>query len=99
MDDATSDDLCRQPDDYDFQESIACDLGTCHCEWFNQLSKQCEKEDYILDSLRDRSWADPLDTRALRIKSRSLPRKINLPMPYLDCSTIDGINPPSHLWR
>ena len=57
----------RQPEDYDFQESIECDLGICHCEWFNQLSKQCEKEDYILDSLRDRSWADPLDNRAWEI--------------------------------
>ena len=67
MDDTTSDDLYRQPEDYDFQESIACDLGTCYCEWFNQLSKQCEQEDYILDSLRDRSWADPLDNRAWEI--------------------------------
>jgi hypothetical protein len=75
-----------------------CRLGTCYCEWFNQLSKQCEREDYILDSLRDRSWADPLDHRALRI-SRLPSRKVNLPMPYLDCSTVDGINATSHLWR
>jgi hypothetical protein len=75
-----------------------CRLGICDCEWFNQLSKQCEREDYILDSLRDRSWADPLDMRALRIRNCS-PRKVNLPMPYLDCSTVDRIDSTSHLWR
>ena len=88
----------RQPEDYDFQESIECDLGICHCEWFNQMDKQCEQEDYILDSLRDRSWADPLDMRALRI-SRLPTREINLSMPYLDCTSVDSIDAPPHLWR
>lgn len=69
MDDIDADSLYRQPEDYDFQESIECDLGTCHCEWFNQMDKQCGQEDYILESLRDRSWADPLDNRALAIRS------------------------------
>lgn len=93
-------DLYRQYEDYDFQESIECDLGLCHCEWFNQMDKQCAEEDYILDSLRDRSWADPLDMRALRIRyRRSSLRKINLPMPYLDCSTVDRIDALPHLWR
>ncbi len=67
MNDIDADSLYHQPDDYDFQESIECDLGICHCEWFNQMDKQCEQEDYILDSLRDRSWADPLDNRAWEI--------------------------------
>ena len=100
MDDIDASSLYRQPEDHDFQESIECDLGICNCEWFNQMDKQCEQEDYILDSLRDRSWADPLDMRALRIRRRRSPsRKINLPMPYLDCSTVDGIDALPHLWR
>jgi hypothetical protein len=90
-------DLYRQPEDYDFQESIECDLGICHCDWYNSMNTEDAQEEYILESLRDRSWADPLDMRALRIRRRSPSRKINLPMPYLDCSTVDRVDASLHL--